>query len=65
VGGRIVVMKEPAVVAPKFWSFSLHIFDQASQNDTVKVRIDRSVTRNKFTVNNALHIEKKNEHALC
>jgi hypothetical protein len=37
VGGCIVVMKEPVVVAPKFRSFSLHIFSQASQNITVKV----------------------------
>jgi hypothetical protein len=30
--GRIVVLKEPVVVAPKFRSFSSHIFSQASQN---------------------------------
>jgi hypothetical protein len=59
VGGRIVVMKEPIVVAPKFRPFSSHIFFQASQNVTVKVRDDRSVRRNKFTVNNPLHVEKK------
>jgi hypothetical protein len=35
VGRRIVVMKESVVVAPKFWSFSLHIFSQVSQNITV------------------------------
>jgi hypothetical protein len=46
------------VVVPKFWSFSLHIFSQASQNVTVKVGVDCSVRRNKFTVNNPLHIEK-------
>jgi hypothetical protein len=59
VGGRIVVMKEPAVIAPKFRSFSFHIFSQVSQNVTVKVRIDYSVWRNKFMVNNPLHVEKK------
>jgi hypothetical protein len=53
-------MKEPVVVAPKFWSFSSHIFSQASQNFPVKVRVDRSVRRrNKFTVNNLLHVKKK------
>jgi hypothetical protein len=48
VGGLIVVMKEPVVVAPKFRSFSLHIFSQASQKVTVKVRVEHSVRRNKF-----------------
>jgi hypothetical protein len=51
-------MKEPVVVAPKFQFFSSHIFSQASQNFTVKVRVDRNVRRNKFMVNNPLHIEK-------
>jgi hypothetical protein len=65
VGGRIVVMKEPVVVVPKFQSFLSHIFSQASQNVTVKARVDCSVRRNKFMVNNPFHIEKSNEHALC
>jgi hypothetical protein len=38
VGGRVFMMKEPLVVAPKFRSFSLHIFSQASQNVTVEVK---------------------------
>jgi hypothetical protein len=65
---RHVVVLEPFVVAPKFWYFSLYIFFQASQNIRVrvKVRVDHSVRRNKFTVNNPLHAEKKNnERALC
>jgi hypothetical protein len=37
------MMKEPVVVAPKFQSFSLHIFSQTSQNVVVKVRADHSV----------------------
>jgi hypothetical protein len=53
------------VIATKFQSFSLHILSQASQNTTVKVTVDRSVRRNKFTLNNPLHIEKNNEHTLC
>jgi hypothetical protein len=58
-------MKEPVVVAPKFRSFLLHIFSQASQNVTAEVGVDRSVRRNKFMVNNPLHIKKKNsEHPL-
>jgi hypothetical protein len=67
VGGRVVVMKEPVVVVLKLWSFSSHIFSQASQNIIilVKVRVDRSVRRNKFTVHNPLHVEKNNEHDLC
>jgi hypothetical protein len=52
-------MKEPVVVAQKFRSFSSHIFSEASQNVTVKVRVDRSVRRNKFAVNKPLHVEKK------
>jgi hypothetical protein len=54
-------MMEPVVVAPKSQSFSSHIFSQASQNVTVKVRVDRIVRKNKFTVNNPLHIEKKQQ----
>jgi hypothetical protein len=46
VGGLIVMMKEPIVDAPKIRYFSSHIFFQASQNITVKVRGDRSVRRN-------------------
>jgi hypothetical protein len=65
VGRYVIVMKEPVVVAPKFRSFSSHIFPQASQNVTVKVRVYRSVTRNKYMMNNPLHVEKNNEHALC
>jgi hypothetical protein len=66
VSGCIVVMKEPVVVAPEFGLFR-HTFSQASQNVTVcvKVRVDRSVRRSKFTVNNPLHVRKNNEHVLC
>jgi hypothetical protein len=65
VGGRIVVMKEPVLIAPKFWSFSSHIFSQVSQNVALRVRVDRNVRKNRFTVNSPLHIEKNNDHALC
>jgi hypothetical protein len=63
VSRHIVMMKEP-VVAPKFPSFSWHIFSQTSQNCRVKVLVDCSVRRNKFTVNNPLHVQKMNEHAV-
>jgi hypothetical protein len=56
VGRHVVVMKEPLVVTMKFCSFLSHIFSQASQNITVNVRIDCSAKRNKFTVNNPLHV---------
>jgi hypothetical protein len=65
VGRHVVMMKELAVVAPKFGSFLSHIFSQVSHSVTVKVRVDRSVRRKKRTVNNALHVGKNNEHALC
>jgi hypothetical protein len=67
VGRRVAVMKERVMVAPKFWFFSSHIFSQASQNVTVrvKVRVDRSVRRNKFTVNNPIHVEENNELGTC
>jgi hypothetical protein len=64
VGGRVVMM-EPVVVAPKFWSFSEHVFSQASQNVTEKYRVDQSVRRNKFMVINPLQVEKNDGHALC
>jgi hypothetical protein len=53
------MMKEQVVVAPKFRTFSLLIFSQASQNIAVKVRVDRSVRRNKLTVNSPHHAEKE------
>jgi hypothetical protein len=59
------MMKKPVVVAPKFQSFSSHIFSQASENVTVKGIVDRSVRRKKFTVNNPIHIEENNERPLC
>jgi hypothetical protein len=59
VGGGRVVVREPVVLAPKFRSFSHRIFSQASQNVTVKIRVHHSVRRNKFTVNNPLHVEKQ------
>jgi hypothetical protein len=67
VGGHIVVMKEPVVVAPKFWSFSSYIFFQASQNITLKVTDDHSVRRNKFEVEQSIPFKSKknNEHDLC
>jgi hypothetical protein len=54
VGRRIVMMKEPVVVAPKYQSFLSHLFSQSSQNVTVRVKVivDRRGRRNKFTVNN-------------
>jgi hypothetical protein len=52
-------MKEPFVVAPKFRSFSSQIFSEASQNVTVKVRVDRSGRRNKFTANIPLKVKVK------
>jgi hypothetical protein len=57
--GGCVVMMEPVVVAPKYQSFPSHVLCQASQNVTerVKVRADRRGRRNKFAVNNPLHIE--------
>jgi hypothetical protein len=58
VGRRIVMMEEAVMVAPKFQSFSSHIFSQASENITVKVRVDHSVRRNKFTVNGPIQVEK-------
>jgi hypothetical protein len=45
------MMKEALVFAPKFRSFMSHIFSQASQNITAKVRVDRSVRRKKFKLN--------------
>jgi hypothetical protein len=59
VDGCVVVTKEPVVVAPKLQSLSPHIFSQASQNITVTVRVNCRVRKNKFTVNNPLHIKKK------
>jgi hypothetical protein len=58
------MMKKPVVVAPKFRSFSAHIFSQASQDITVKVVVDRSVRRNNFTVNKPLHVKKKTKSML-
>jgi hypothetical protein len=52
------------VVAPKFQSLLLHIFSQASQYLTVNVSVDHGVRRNKFMVNNPLHVGKNNKHAL-
>jgi hypothetical protein len=67
VGGRVAMLKEPVVVAPKFRSFWSNFFSHESQNVSVRVivRVDRSVRRNKFTGNNPFHVEKNNEHALC
>jgi hypothetical protein len=61
---RVVMMKEPVVVAPNF-RFLSHISCEVSQNVTVKVTFGSSVRRNKFTVNNLLDVEKSNEYALC
>jgi hypothetical protein len=58
VGRRVVMMKEAVVVARNFRYFSSHIFSQASQNVTIKVRVDRSVRRNKFTVNRPLQVKR-------
>jgi hypothetical protein len=63
VVGHIVVM-EPVVVVPKFQFFSAHFLSSISKH-TVKVRVDRSVRRNKFMVNNPFNVEENNQHALC
>jgi hypothetical protein len=63
VGGRVFMMKEPVVIVSKF-RFLSHIFSQVSQNITVKLRVDHSVRRNRFTMNNPLHVDKNDEHAL-
>jgi hypothetical protein len=54
------MMKEPVVVVPKFQSFSLHIFSQASQNVTVRVRVDQ-IHGEQYPS----HRKNNNEHALC
>jgi hypothetical protein len=54
MGGRVVMMKKPVVVVPKFWSFSSHIFSQASRNVTVKVRVGRNVKQ--------IHGEQSSSH---
>jgi hypothetical protein len=64
VGGGDVVMKVPVIVTPKFRSSSSYIFSYGPQNFTVKVRVDCSVRKNKFMVNNRLHVEKINENSL-
>jgi hypothetical protein len=64
VGKRIVVMKEPVVVAPEFRSFLSHIFSQVSQNVTVEVRVGCTVRRNKFMVRNPL-TRKNIEYTVC
>jgi hypothetical protein len=51
--------EEASCCCAKASVFLWHIFSQASQNVTVNVRVDRHFRRNKFTVNNPLHVEKK------
>jgi hypothetical protein len=58
MGGRVVVIKEPVVVVPMFWSFSLLNCVQEPQNVTVGVRVDRSVRRDKFTVSIPFHVQE-------
>jgi hypothetical protein len=47
----------------QFQSFSSHIFSQASQNITVKVRVVHSVMRNKFAVN--IPVTSKRKQGAC
>jgi hypothetical protein len=59
VGGCVVVVKEPVVIVPKFGLFC-HTFSlKHLKTSESKSRVDHSVRRNKFTVNNPLHVKKK------
>jgi hypothetical protein len=55
VGGRVVVVENPAVVLPLFRMFA----PNALQNFTIKLPVDSLTRGDKFLVDNALDVKKK------
>jgi len=58
------MVEKPIVFLPLVWMFVLNALPQPLQNLTVKLAIDGLTRRYEFLVDNALDIEKNDQHGL-
>jgi len=64
VSGRVVVVEKPIVFLPLVWTFAPNALSQPLQNLTVKLAIDGLIRGYEFLVDNALDVEKNDEHGI-
>jgi hypothetical protein len=64
VSGRIIMVEKPIVFLPVVWLFAPNALPQLLQNLTVKLAIDGLARGYKFLVDNAMDVEKNDQHGL-
>jgi len=64
VSGCVVMMEKPIFFLPLIWTFAPNALTQPLQNLTVKLPIDSLTREYKFLVDNALDVEKNDQHGL-
>jgi len=58
------MVEKPIAFIPLVWTFAPNALPQALQNFTVKLAIDGLTIGYEFLVDNALDVEKKDQHGL-
>jgi hypothetical protein len=64
VTGCIVVMENPILCAPQIRPLSPNVLPQTPQNFAVKLCVDGLALGDELMMNNAMDVEKHNEHGL-
>jgi hypothetical protein len=64
VTGCIVVMENPILPAPQNRLLSPNVLPQTPQNFAVKLCVDGLALGDEFAMNNAMDVEKHDEHGL-
>jgi len=62
VSGHVVVVEKPIVFLPLVWTFAPNVLPQPLQNLSVKLAIDSLTRGYEFLVDNALDVEKNDQH---
>jgi len=61
---RVVMLEKPVVVLPLVWTFTPNALPQPLHNLTVKIAIDGLTRGYEFLMDNALDVEKNDQHGL-
>jgi hypothetical protein len=64
VRGRVVMLGKPIVFLPLVCTFATNALPQLLQNLSVKLSIDGFIRGYEFLVDNALDVEKNDQHGL-
>jgi hypothetical protein len=61
---HVVMVEKPIVFLPLVWTFALNALPQPLQNLSAKLAIDSMTRGYEFFVDNAVEIEKNDQHGL-